>query len=70
MTILKKKKKTKVAAEPIEEEVKVEEVATEETIDEEIQTTFNDDQEGIFEDVVFVEDTDALEAEELEVEDC
>ena len=61
MSILKKKKKT--------EEV-VEEVTTNvEVVDEEIQTTFNDDQEGIFEDVIFIEDEKSLESSELERED-
>lgn len=68
MAILKKKKKTKVAAEPVEE-VKTEEVV-EEVVDDEIQTTFNDDQEGILEDVILVENIAEVEALEKETEDC
>ena len=57
MSVLKKKKKVKeVVEEVIVEPIVTEEIATEEVVDEDIQTTFNDDQEGLFEDVVFVED--------------
>jgi len=67
MALLKKKKKSKVAAEPIEEAV-VTNLNVEE-VDEEIQTTFNEDPEGVFEDVIFIDEETALEAEEIEKED-
>ena len=67
MALLKKKKKSKVAAEPIEEAV-VTDLNVEE-VDEESQTTFNEDPDGVFEDVIFIDEETALEAEEIERED-
>ena len=64
MSLLKKKKKVKDV-----EEVK-EEVKTEEIVDEEIQTTFNDDQEGILEDAIIVKNEEELNTLEEETEDC
>lgn len=60
MSLLKKKKKVK----------DVEEVKIEEIVDEEIQTTFNDDQEGILEDAIIVKNEEELNTLEEETEDC
>ena len=64
MSLLKKKKKVKDV-----EEVK-EDVKTKEIVDEEIQTTFNDDQEGILEDAIIVKNEEELNTLEEETEDC
>jgi len=75
MSILKKKtkkaKKEEIVEEVVTEPVVTEEIPTGETeiIDEDIQTTFNDDQEGLFEDVVFIESEDEIVEEEAERED-
>ena len=48
----------------------IEEVKTEEIVDEDIQTTFNDDQEGLFEDAIIVKNEEELNTLEEETEDC
>ena len=75
MSVLKKKtkktKKEEIVEEVVTEPIVTEEVPTEETeiVDEDIQTTFNDDQEGLFEDVVFIENEEEIVAADAERED-
>lgn len=61
MSIFKKKvKDVKEVIEKVKEEI----------VDEDIQTTFNDDQEGLFEDAIIVKNEEELNTLEEETEDC
>lgn len=64
MSIIKKKKKKEVV-----KEIEVNETPVE-TVDEEIQTTFNDDQEGILEDATIISSLEEVQTLEEETEDC